>query len=62
VEPKTLELQVKSAYGVERIYPINETAKKMAELMKAKSFTKTDLDKFKSLGFAIKWVPITIME
>lgn len=56
----TLELQVKSAYGVERIYPINEIAKKMAELLNRKTFTKDDLSKLKDMGFGVKWVPVSI--
>ena len=56
----TLEVQLKTAYGVDRIYPMNEAAKKLAALMQAKSFTKTDLAKIKDIGFKIKWVPIEL--
>lgn len=56
----TLELQVKSAYGVERIYPINEIAKKLAELLNRKTFTKEDLAKLKDIGFTVKWVPVSL--
>lgn len=57
---QTLEVQLKTSYGVDRIYPMNEAAKKLAALMQAKSFTKTDLTKIKDLGFKIKWVPIEL--
>lgn len=57
---QTLEVQLKTAYGVDRIYPMNETAKKLAALMQAKTFTKSDLVKIKDIGFKIKWVPIEL--
>lgn len=56
----TLELQVKLIYGTERIYPINETARKMADLLGRKTLTKEDIAKLKDMGFQMVWVPITL--
>lgn len=53
-----LELQVKVIYGTERIYPMNETAKKLASLLQRKTLTKDDVNKLKEIGFSVKWVPI----
>ena len=55
-----LEVQVRTVYGTDRIYPINEQARKVAELVGRKTLTKDDLAKLKDLGFQIKWTPITL--
>jgi len=55
-----LEVQVKSVYGQERIYPINDQAKKIAKLLNRKTLTSEDLGVLKSIGFEIKWVAITL--
>lgn len=55
-----IQVQVKSVYGVDRIYPINQKAHQFAALLNRKTLTKADLDKIKGMGFIIEWVPITI--
>ena len=52
----TIEVQVRSVYGRNRIYPMNETAVKLTALLKRKTFEKEDLAILKDMGFAIKWV------
>lgn len=57
---QVVEVQVKSVYGTERIYPINDKAHKLANLLGRKTFNKADIDKLKSIGFTIKWIPIKL--
>jgi hypothetical protein len=56
----TLEMQVRSVYGTDRIYPMNEQARRLTDLLGRKTFTKDDLAKIKAMGFAVKWVPIAL--
>ncbi len=52
----TLDIQLKIVYGTERIYPVNEAAKKVAALLGRKTITKDELAKLKDLGFSLNWV------
>jgi hypothetical protein len=56
----TLKLQVKSVYGVERVFPMCDQSKKLVQLMARKTFTSADLVLIKELGFKIVWVPISM--
>ena len=56
----TLAVQVRSVYGQDRIYPMNEQAKKIADLLNRKTLTKDDLGKLKELGFTLFWVPVSL--
>lgn len=56
----TIEVQVRSVYGTERIYPMNEQARKIANLLGRKTFTKDDLSRLKAIGFTLSWVPIRV--
>lgn len=55
-----LELQVKQVYGQDRIYPMNETARKVTDLLKRKTLTKDEIDILKAIGFTLKWVPVSL--
>lgn len=55
-----LEVQVKTVYGVDRIYPMNDTAKKLAVCFNRKTFDKELIGRLKDVGFTIKWVPIEL--
>ena len=55
-----LEVQVKTSYGQDRIYPINEQAKKIVDLLDKKTLTPADVQKLKDLGFKFKWSPISL--
>jgi hypothetical protein len=52
----TLQIKVKKkiTYGNDFYYPVCETAKKFALLIKRKSFTKRYLEIIKSMGYEIK--------
>lgn len=55
-----LEVQVRIIYGVARIYPISPNAKKLVEFIGRKTFSESDIQKLKEIGFHIKWVPISL--
>lgn len=55
-----LKLQVKLVYGVERIYPMCETANKVVALIGRKTLNRDDLLKLKDIGFKFEWVPVSI--
>jgi len=52
---KEIILQVKNVYGNDLIYPGCHISNALIKLKNAKTFTKNDLNVFKSLGLIIKW-------
>jgi len=53
---KEIIVEKKNKYGVDRIYPSCHIANALIKLkFPQKTFNKSDLDVFKSLGYAIKW-------
>lgn len=53
-----IEVAVKSVYGALKIYPVNESAKALAELCGTKTLSNGDLDRAAmAFGFEIKEVP-----
>ena len=58
---KEIILQVKNVYGNDLIYPRCHIANALIKLKSPrKTFTKNDLNVFKSLGLIIKWKAETI--
>ena len=57
---KEIMLEVKNKYGRDLIYPSCHIANALIKLKNAKTFTKADLNVFKSLGLIIKWKAQTI--
>lgn len=55
-----LMLQVKHQYGLERIYPKNETAELFCALLGRKTLIRRDLEVIQRLGFTVTWVPQTL--
>jgi hypothetical protein len=51
-----LTVKVKSVYGNDLIYPINETAKKFMDLLGKKTFSRVDLAIIANLGYKINQV------
>jgi len=49
-----LEIQVKTVYGNELIYPINDKAMLLTKLLKKKTFTVNDLEILQELGYKFK--------
>ena len=52
---KEIQIEMRNVFGVNRIYPICHIANAMIKLKNAKTFTKNDVEVFKSLGLIIKW-------
>ena len=52
---KEIILELKNVYGKELIYPSCHIANALIKLKNGKTFSKDDLNVFKSLGLIIKW-------
>ena len=52
---KEIVLELKNVYGKDLIYPSCHIANALIKLKNAKTFTKADLNVFKSLCLIIKW-------
>ena len=52
---KEIILEKRSVYGNDLIYPSCHISNALIKLKNAKTFTKNDLNVFKSLGLIIKW-------
>jgi len=57
---KEIILEVKNVYGNDLIYPSCHIANALIKLKDKKTFNKSDLDVFKSLGMNITWKARTI--
>jgi len=57
---KEIILEVKNVYGNDLIYPSCHIANALIKLKDKKTFNKSDLDVFKSLGMNITWKAGTI--
>ena len=60
VNMKEIILQVQNVYGNDLIYPSRHIANALIKLKAGKTFSKADLNVFKSLGLIIKWKAETI--
>lgn len=49
----SIQVLIKSVYGVERIYPVCTKAKVLARLVGQATLTRADIVKIKELGFEI---------
>jgi hypothetical protein len=52
---KEIQVEMRNVFGVDRIYPICHIANALIKLKSGKTFSKDDLNVFKSLGLIIKW-------
>ena len=52
---KEIQIEMRNVFGVDRIYPICHIANALIKLKNGKTFSKDDLNVFKSLGLIIKW-------
>jgi len=53
---KSVQIEVKSVYGVELIYPANDEAKLFTSLSGKKTLSRQDLKIIKALGFDVEQV------
>ena len=51
-----IEITVKNVYGVERIFPVNETALIFARIIGRKTFDEAHLSLIRSLGYVVEQV------
>jgi hypothetical protein len=51
-----LTVKIKSVYGNDLIYPVNETARKFMDLLGKKTFSRVDLAIIGNLGYTITQV------
>ena len=54
---KEIQIEMRTVFGVDRIYPICHVANALIKLKDKKTFNKNDLEVFKSLGLSIQWKP-----
>ena len=52
---KEIQIEMRNVFGVDRIYPVCHIANALIKLKNGKTFSKDDLNVFKSLGLIIKW-------
>jgi hypothetical protein len=52
---KEIQIEMRNVFGVDRIYPVCHIANALIKLKNGKTFSKSDLNVFKSLGLIIKW-------
>ena len=52
---KEIKLEKRNVFGVDRIYPVCHVANALIKLKDKKTFNKSDLDVFKSLGMIVTW-------
>ena len=57
---KEIILEVKNVYGNDLIYPSCHVANALIKLKNGKTFSKNDVNVFRSLGYAIKYKARTI--
>lgn len=51
----TIEVRQKCVYGVDKIYPVNESAKTFCLLLKQKTLTDLDVCQIQKLGYNVTW-------
>ena len=49
-----LQVIIKNVYGMERIYPVNDTAKKITSLTKKRTLDREEIKIIKELGYQIE--------
>jgi len=49
-----IQVKIKNVYGVERIYPLNDTAILLTKLLKKKTIDRDEIEIFKKLGYQIE--------
>jgi hypothetical protein len=55
-----ITVRITNNYGARAVYPVCETAHKLADLVGTKTFTPAALKKIEALGYAIAVQPVTL--
>ena len=53
-------VKIQNVYGVERIYPVNETAKKITSLTRKKTLDRDEIEVIKKLGYQVEVITETL--
>jgi hypothetical protein len=56
IQPKKVQVKIKSVYGVDKIYPINEEAQIFAEMIGQRTLTMDNIKYIKLLGYVVEVV------
>lgn len=56
----SIKIQIRTVYGVERIYPVCSKARIFAKLVGQATLTRADILKIKELGFSIEQVALQV--
>lgn len=51
-----ITVEIKSVYGVDRIYPVCDNAKRFTKLTGNKTLSQADIETIKALGFTVEVV------
>lgn len=54
---KLIQVELRSSYGTDRIYPVNELARLMLQLTGRKTFFVKDLETLAEAGYSVNWMP-----
>ena len=57
---QSITVEVKNVYGMERIYPVCETAETFTDLTGLKTLTRYDLSAIKQLGFKVEQKQVSL--
>jgi len=57
---KTIIVEIKNVYGVERIYPVCENAKRFAMLTNSKTFNRNMIEVIKQIGCKVEIKKVNI--
>ena len=52
----TIQVKIKNVYGMERIYPVNQTAIWLTSLTKKKTLDRDEIEVIKKLGYQVEVV------
>lgn len=55
-----VQVQVRFAYGQQRVYPMNEIARLLLKLAASRTFSPADLALVQQMGYEIEYVPVTL--
>ena len=55
----TVQVQLRSVYGTDKIYPMNPAALRFAQIANTTTLTERTLELIQRLGYKLEWLPYT---
>lgn len=55
-----IQVEIKTIYGEERIYPACHTSHLLAEMLNQRTLTRKNIEKIKGMGFTVSVVPTVV--